>query len=149
MSMKFSQGFFTPKNPEKYAGRGSIRYRSSWELKFMNFLDENPAIKHWASESISIQYINPIVGKTKSYVPDFFIIYEDAQGNKKAEIVEIKPYKETTLENAGRSQKAQIQAVVNQAKWKAAVEFCNRQGLQFRVITEHDMFAGTKKKKSK
>jgi hypothetical protein len=147
--MKFSQGFFTPKNPEKYAGRGSIRYRSSWELKFMNFLDENPAIKHWASESISIQYINPIVGKTKSYVPDFFIIYEDAQGNKKAEIVEIKPYKETTLENAGRSQKAQIQAVVNQAKWKAAVEFCNRQGLQFRVITEHDMFAGTKKKKSK
>jgi len=147
MSMKFSQGFFTPKNPEKYAGRGSIRYRSSWELKFMNFLDDNPAIKHWASESISIQYINPLVGKTKSYVPDFFIVYEDALGNQKAEIVEIKPHKETSMEAAGRSQKAQIQAVVNQAKWKAATEFCNRQGLQFRVITEHDMFAGTKKKK--
>ena len=93
MSMKFSQGLFEPKHPEKYAGRGSIRYRSSWELKFMNFLDENPAIKHWASESISIPYKNPIVGKTKSYIPDFFIIYEDAQGNKKAEIVEIKPHK--------------------------------------------------------
>jgi len=147
MSMKFSQGLFEPKNPEKYAGKGSIRYRSSWELKFMNFLDENPAIKHWASESISIPYINPIVNKTKSYIPDFFIIYEDAQGNKKAEIVEIKPHKETTLENAGRSQKSQIQAVVNQAKWKAAVDFCSRQGIAFRVITEHDMFAGTKKKK--
>jgi hypothetical protein len=58
-------GKFKPKNPEKYAGRGSIRYRSSWELKFMNFLDENPSIKNWASESISIPYKNPIANKTK------------------------------------------------------------------------------------
>ena len=147
MSLKYSQGIFTPKNSEKYIGKGSIRYRSSWELKFMNFLDEHPSVKQWASESISIQYVNPVVNKTKSYVPDFFIIYEDVNGNRKGELVEIKPHKETTLEAAGRSQKNQIQAVVNQAKWKAAKEFCDRNGIGFRVVTEHDMFSNTKKKK--
>jgi hypothetical protein len=147
MSLKYSQGIFTPKNSEKYIGKGSIRYRSSWELKFMNFLDEHPSVKQWASESISIQYVNPVVNKTKSYVPDFFIIYEDVNGNRKGELVEIKPHKETTLEAAGRSQKNQIQAVVNQAKWKAAKEFCDRNGISFRVVTEHDMFSNTKKKR--
>ena len=145
--MKFSQGLFTPKNPEKYIGRGSIKYRSSWELKFMNFLDEHPSVKQWASEAISIKYENPVAKKTKSYVPDFFIIYENNEGIRRGELVEIKPHKETTLEAAGRSVKNQIQAVVNQAKWAAAAEFCKRNGLQFRVVTEHDMFTNTKKPK--
>ena len=145
--MKFSQGFFTPTHPEKYIGRGSIKYRSSWELRFMNFLDTHPSVKQWASESISIKYENPVAKKVKSYVPDFFIIYEDANGNRKGELVEIKPHKETTLEAAGRSTKNQIQAVVNQAKWQAAKEFCKRNGIGFRVITEHDMFTNTKKAK--
>jgi len=145
--MKFSQGLFTPTHPEKYIGRGSIKYRSSWELRFMNFLDTHPSVKQWASESISIKYENPVAKKVKSYVPDFFIIYEDANGNRKGELVEIKPHKETTLEAAGRSTKNQIQAAVNQAKWEAAREFCKRNGISFRVITEHDMFSNTKKKK--
>jgi hypothetical protein len=145
--MKFSQGFFTPTHPEKYIGKGSIKYRSSWELRFMNFLDTHPSVKQWASESISIKYENPVAKKVKSYVPDFFIIYEDASGNRKGELVEIKPHKETTLEAAGRSVKNQIQAVVNQAKWEAAKEFCKRNGINFRVVTEHDMFTNTKKAK--
>jgi hypothetical protein len=145
--MKFSQGFFTPTHPEKYIGKGNIKYRSSWELRFMNFLDTHPSVKQWASESISIKYENPIAQKVKSYVPDFFIIYEDASGNRKGELVEIKPHKETTLEAAGRSVKNQIQAVVNQAKWEAAKEFCKRNGISFRVVTEHDMFTNTKKAK--
>ena len=145
--MKFSQGFFTPTHPEKYIGKGSIKYRSSWELRFMNFLDTHPSVKQWASEAISIKYENTVAKKVKSYVPDFFIIYEDSNGNRKGELVEIKPHKETTLEAAGRSTKNQIQAVVNQAKWAAAAEFCKRNGLKFRVVTEHDMFTNTKKPK--
>jgi TnsA endonuclease N terminal len=144
--MKFNQGLFKPIHPEKYIGRGSIKYRSSWELRFMNFLDTHPSVKQWASESISIKYENPVAKKTKSYVPDFFIIYEDSSGNRKGELVEIKPHKETTLEAAGKNIKNQIQAVVNQAKWQAAREFCKRNGINFRVITEHDMFTNTKKR---
>lgn len=145
--MRFSQGIFTPLNPEKYAGRGTIRYRSSWELAFMTFCDTHPNIVNWASESISIPYHNPITGTTKSYVPDFLVFYQDANGRKKAELVEIKPSTETTMEAAGRNKKAQIQAVVNQAKWAAAVKWCRNQNITFRVITEHDIFAGTRKKK--
>ena len=145
--MKFSQGIFTPTNPEKYIGRGSIKYRSSWELRFMNFLDTHPSVKQWASEAISIKYENPVAKKVKSYVPDFLIIYEDSGGNRRGELIEIKPYKETTIEAAGRSVKNQIQAVVNQAKWAAAKIFCERNGLAFRVVTEHDMFTNTKRKK--
>ena len=147
MSMKFSQGIFIPKNPEKYVGKGSCRFRSSWENHMMSFLDSNPSILYWASESISIQYFNPIAKKTKSYVPDFFIVYVDAQGNKHAEVIEIKPFKETSLEAAGRSQKSQIQAVVNIEKWKAAEAFCKRQGLTFRILTEKELFYFGNKKK--
>lgn len=147
MSLKFSRGIFTPKNSQKYAGRGSIQYRSSWELAFMTFCDSHPSVLHWASESISIPYFNPVVNKKKSYVPDFFVVYQDAKGQRRAELVEIKPYKETTLEAAGRSTRSQIQAVVNNAKWQAAHAWCKEKNITFRVITEHDMFANTKKKR--
>ena len=139
MSLKYSQGIFTPKNSQKYIGRGSIRYRSSWELKFMNFLDEHPSVKQWASESISIKYQNPVAKKVKSYVPDFFIIYEDANGTRKGELVEIKPHKETTLEAAGRSQRNQIQAAVNQAKWESAQKYCKQMGWNFVILTEDEL----------
>jgi hypothetical protein len=147
MSLKYSQGIYEPVNVSKYAGRGSIRYRSSWELAFMTFCDNHPSVLHWASESISIPYHNPIEKKTKSYIPDFFVVYQDAHGKRRAELVEIKPHKETTLEAAGRSERNQIMAAVNMAKWQAAQAWCKQQGISFRVITEHDMFAGTKKKK--
>jgi hypothetical protein len=145
--MRYSQGVFTPKNLNKYAGRGTIKYRSSWELAFMNFCDNHPSIIHWASESISIPYYNPIKGRTTNYIPDFFVVYQDAKGNRRAELVEIKPSKETTLESAGRSAHNQLMAVTNQAKWAAANTWCKQNQINFRVITEHDMFSNTKKKK--
>jgi TnsA endonuclease N terminal len=145
--MKYSQGIYTPKNLQKYAGKGSIRYRSSWELAFMNFCDNHPSILHWASESISIPYFNPIKNKNVSYVPDFFVVYQDAKGQRRAELVEIKPSKETTMEAAGRSLNSQVQAAINQAKWAAAKRWCESQQISFRVITEHDMFNNTAKKK--
>jgi hypothetical protein len=145
--MRYSQGLFTPKNLHKYAGKGAIKYRSSWELAFMSFCDNHPSIIHWASESISIPYYNPVKGRTTNYIPDFFVVYQDAKGNRRAEIVEIKPSKETTLEAAGRSAHNQLMAVTNQAKWAAANSWCKQNQINFRVITEHDMFANTKKKK--
>ena len=51
---KWAQGLYQPKNPEKYAGKKTPRYRSSWEWAFMRFCDNNPSIMQWASESIQI-----------------------------------------------------------------------------------------------
>ena len=137
---KFANGKYQIQNPEKYVGNKTPTYRSGWEWTFMQFCDNNPNILQWASEAIHINYRNPFTGRPTIYVPDFLIIYNDANGQKHAEVIEVKPTKETTLEAAGRSPKAQAAAVLNMAKWEAARAWCKSQGLKFRVITENEIF---------
>ncbi len=141
---KFASGVYTPKNSNKYIGKGLPHYRSGWELKFMVFLDNHPGIKQWVSESIYIPYKCPFTGKSKNYIPDFLIIYETKDGTKKAEIVEIKPEKETGLKKINSQRNALIVAK-NQAKWAAAKAYCDSQGLNFRIITENQLFGNGKK----
>jgi hypothetical protein len=145
--LKYSQGIYEVKNPKKYIGKRRPRYRSSWELTFMEFCDNNPNIKLWASETIQISYFNPVSNKKTKYVPDFFVVYQDKSGAEKAELIEIKPSKETNLQKAGRSTRNQIMAVVNQAKWQAAESWCKNQGITFRVLTEHEIFHNGKAKR--
>lgn len=137
---KFAQGVYTPKNPEKYIGKGKINYRSGWEFTVMTFFDNNTSILQWASESIRIPYRHPFTNKTTIYVPDFFIMYQDKSGLKKAELIEVKPLKQTTLQEAGRSRSAQVAAIINKFKWEAASAWAKKMGIQFRVITERDIF---------
>ena len=137
---KYANGIFQPKNPEKYVGNKSPTYRSSWEFVFMQFCDNNPAVIQWASEAIRVNYRNPLTNKNTIYVPDFFMVYVDANGKQHAEVIEIKPTKETTIEAAGRSTRAQAAAIVNMAKWEAARAWCKQQGLKFRVVTEQEIF---------
>jgi TnsA endonuclease N terminal len=137
---KYAQGTFQIKNPEKYVGKKTPTYRSGWEHVFMTFCDNNPAILQWASEAIHINYQNPLTGRNTIYVPDFFIVYADKAGQTHAEVIEVKPTKETTLEAAGKSPRAQAAAIVNAAKWQAANAWCKNQGLRFRVVTENEIF---------
>ena len=108
---KFQQGVFVPKNPDKYIGKHAPRYRSGWELTFMRMCDSHPGILGWASESHRIPYLNPLTGKATTYVPDFFIVYNDKNGKKHAELIEVKPSKQI-MGNA-RSKNDQMAAVVN------------------------------------
>lgn len=136
---KFANGFYTVKNPTKYVGKNTPKYRSGWEHAFMRFCDTNDNIIQWASESISIPYRNPITGKQSIYVPDFLIMYRDKNNQVKAELIEIKPKKQSVIES---KQSARDRAVVavNYAKWDQAVKWCKRNGLAFRVVTEDDIF---------
>ena len=136
---KYSQGFFTPKNPEKYIGKNKPKFRSSWEMVFMTFLDQNINISQWASESISIPYRHPLTGKISNYIPDFVVVYKNKNGKQLAEVVEIKPRSQSILIEA-KSNRDQMAVIVNTAKWNAAQIFCKRAGMKFRVITEHDIF---------
>ena len=142
---KYAQGKFRPKFPEKYIGKKMPTYRSSWELNCMRFFDNNPAIIAWASEAIFVPYQDPLTGQNKIYVPDFMIVYIDKNGQKHAEIVEVKPMKEVTLERAGRSARDRAMVVRNHAIWQACGAYCKAQGLHFRIITENDLFHGTKR----
>jgi len=137
---KYANGKFQMRNPEKYVGNKTPTYRSSWEFVFMQFCDNNPAILQWASEAIHVNYRNPLTNKNTIYVPDFLIVYVDKTGSKHAEVIEVKPTKETSLTEAGRSPRAQAAAIVNMAKWEAARAWCKQQGLTFRVVTEQEIF---------
>jgi hypothetical protein len=142
---KYAQGQFQIKNPEKYVGLKTPTYRSSWEFVFMQFCDNNPNIVQWASEAIRVNYRNPLTGKNTIYVPDFLIVYVDAAGKQHAEVIEVKPTKETSLQEAGKSPRAQAAAIINLAKWEAARAWCRSQGLTFRVVTEQEIFHQGKK----
>lgn len=142
-----ARGKFVPKNPEKYQGMGDPTYRSSWELTFMMFCDNNPAVEHWASESVKIPYRDPLTGKNTVYVPDFLIVYLDRNQKKHAELIEIKPNNQATLEAVGKNKLNQAQYIRNLAKWEAAQAWCKKYGIQFRVISERDIFHNGSKKR--
>jgi hypothetical protein len=136
---KFAQGVYKVLNPTKYVGTRPPRYRSSWEWHFMKFCDDNDHILQWASESVSIPYRHPITGKQTIYVPDFLITYQGSNGQTIGELVEIKPRKQSVIEDK-QSQRDRMAVAINYAKWSAAEKWARRQGLTFRIITEDQIF---------
>lgn len=141
---KYAQGKYQIKNLEKYVGKSAPTYRSSWEFTFCAFCDNNPAVLSWASEAIKIPYRNPVSGKQTVYVPDFLIVYQDKNERKHTELIEIKPSKEATMENA-KSYRDKLMVAVNMAKWAAADNFARANNMRFRVVTEYDIFKNVKR----
>ena len=137
---KYANGFYQLINPEKYVGKKLPHYRSSWEHTVMRMCDANPSILQWANEAIHVNYRNPFTGKNTIYVPDFFVTFVDAGGKTHGEIWEIKPAKETSLQEAGNSKRAQAAAILNMSKWQACQAYCKANGLGFRILTERDLF---------
>ena len=133
-------GYYKPIHPQKYRGNPTnIVYRSLWERKFMVFCDNNPSILQWGSEEIIIPYISPVDGKRHRYFPDFYVKIEGRRY-----LVEVKPLKQTKEpKTQKRMTKRYINEVVtwsvNQAKWKAASEFCKDQNWEFMLITEKEL----------
>jgi hypothetical protein len=145
---KFAQGPFVVKNAHKYVGRGVPRYRSSWEWAFMQFCDNNENVLQWASEPIRIPYQNPLTGKATTYVPDFIVTYRGPNNTMIAELIEIKPSKQSQLTEKMNPRDRAIVAV-NHFKWEAAQRWCKANGLRFRVITEDQIFHQGGKKRGK
>lgn len=139
------KGIFKPSFPEKYIGDyKNIIYRSLWELKFMNYCDRNENIIKWSSEEVHIPYISPIDNRIHRYYPDFFIKYKDVDGAIKESLIEIKPKRQVKEPKIGKkiTQKQLYEVkeyAKNQAKWKAAEEFCLDRRWQFRILTEDNL----------
>ena len=135
-------GKFKPKNYKKYKGDPTkIVYRSLWERRFMVYCDNNDKIIEWGSEELIIPYRSPLDKKVHRYFPDFYIKYLNKEGNVVREIIEVKPKKQLRPPKTPKRQtKRYLQEcatfMVNQAKWKAAEEYCSDRKMKFRYLTE-------------
>ena len=144
---RYKQGYFKPRNPEKYVGDiDNIVYRSGWELKTNMFLDGNPNILKWGSEPFPIPYMKPTTKKIHRYYVDYYVEYKKPNNEIVKELWEVKPNKETKSprQSKNKTQKTkvyeQLTYEINKAKWKAAKAFCNKHNLGFRIITEKQLF---------
>lgn len=140
--MKTYKGKFSPKNPKKYKGDPTnIVYRSLWELRVMKYLDSNNNILEWGSEELSIPYLCPTDNRWHRYFPDFIVKAKKADGTIQTMILEVKPKAQTKEPKIqSKRTKRYLTEVMtwgkNQAKWKAATEYCLDRKWIFRLITE-------------
>ena len=139
------KGKYYPSYPRKYKGDPTnIIYRSLWERKFMVYCDKNDRILECGSEEIALPYRSPIDNKVHRYFPDFYIKVQENTGNIKRYLIEVKPHKQTQKPKKPKRQtKNYLREVYeyakNQAKWKAADEFCKDRLWEFKVMTENEL----------
>jgi TnsA endonuclease N terminal len=139
------KGRFKPKNPSKYKGNPTdIVYRSRWELKLMMYLDDHKDVIEWSSEEFFIPYKSPVDGRWHRYFPDFFVKKINKSGVVESAIIEVKPASQTKppplQSKPTRRYITEVMTYgVNQAKWKAATEYCADRNWTFHVFTEKEL----------
>ena len=140
-----NKGKYYPSFPTKYKGDPTnIIYRSLWERKFMVYCDKNTKILEWGSEEIALPYISPHDSRVHRYFPDFYIKVQENTGRIKRYLIEVKPLKQTTKPKKPKRQtkgyiREAFEYARNQAKWKAAREYCADRMWEFKVITEKEL----------
>ena len=139
------RGKYYPSFPKKYKGDPTnIIYRSLWERKFMVYCDKNTKILEWGSEEIALPYISPHDSRVHRYFPDFYIKVQENTGKIKRYLIEVKPLKQPTKPKRPKRQtkgyiREAFEYARNQAKWKAAREYCADRMWEFKVITEKEL----------
>ena len=110
----------------------------------MVYCDLNENILEWGSEEIVIPYRSPLDSRVHRYFPDFYIKVREKNGNVQRSIIEIKPKRQCKEPKVQKEKtKKYIYEVTeyakNQAKWKAAEDYCEDRKWQFKVLTEDDL----------
>jgi len=111
----------------------------------MLIFDDNPNVIRWASEEVCIPYMSPVDRKRHRYYPDFLVEIKNKKGEIETLLVEVKPYKQTQLpKKPKRVTKTFINEAkrysINQAKWDAAREVCEKKGWEFKIMTEREIY---------
>jgi hypothetical protein len=115
---RYKQGIF------KSSKAGTCKYRSSWELAYMQWLDTNKTVISYSYEKTVIPYVsNKRTGRLRKYLPDFLVYYND-----RIELVEIKP-------------KVKLKQVKVKKKLEAAKVWCLNNKIKFVIVTETELKA--------
>lgn len=144
--MGWKQGYYVPTNPQKFVGildKIGVVYRSSLELKFMKMLDLNIDVLKWTYEhhQMAIPYYDPIMGKNRTYNPDFWMEAKTSKGIQ-IFLIEVKPESETVYPDRNRFKTTEAykrQLTINalvEIKRRAASEFCKKKGWKYLFVTE-------------
>ena len=84
-------------------------------------------------------YFNVLTGKQSFYTPDFYVELLDNNKQIQKYLIEIKPRKEAALESTSNGYD-KLMVAKNVKKWQAAIEFCKKRGITFKVLTENELF---------
>jgi len=143
------------KNPEKFIkpkdsymksyneSTNQVLAKSNLELKAFMYFDNSESTTKWSLEPFAIKYISPKDNKVHRYYPDCFVEMKSTKF-----LVEIKSSNETeypkkpkkvTTKSKRNYNKALQTFAINQAKWKAAKEFCDMNKLRFIIVTEKQL----------
>ena len=138
---KSYRGLYRPTNPKKYVGNTKqIVYRSLLERRFMRYCDLNQDILYWASEELPVRYYNPLDKKYHRYFPDFVV----KTVNNDKYMIEIKPSRQAVKPKPPKKKtksymRESFEYIKNQAKFKAAEEYCKDRRYGFRILTEEQL----------
>ena len=135
---------YKPNHPKKYNGDyRNIICRSSWERKFCSWCDLNENVFEWGREEFWSPYRAPD-GRVRRYFPDFIMKVKEQDGKIKTYVIEVKPKKQTLKpkprKKVTKSYLYECKTYeVNQAKWKAAKEWCADRKVEFKIVTEKEL----------
>ena len=133
---RYQQGWINPQSCKKlFESQKTIPiiYRSSLEKKYMEWCERNPDVIRWGCECVKIRYYNDWDSKYHTYNLDFVMI--DKNNNKY--LIEIKPLNQTKRPLGEFQRNYQWkQYITNTCKWRAAIDFCDKNGLIFKIITD-------------
>ena len=108
------------------------------------YCDAHKDVVWWQSEEVIVPYRSPIDGKIHRYFPDVVLKKADGQ----VLMIEIKPKyqcsppkrQDNSFTKRGKPTKRFLNEVktwgINEAKWKAAKEYCADRGWAFRIFHE-------------
>ncbi len=140
--MNYHQGFYTPENPEKYRGDvNDIVYRSGLEKRFFKLLDQESNVVWWSSEEMFVPYKSPVDDPSKNKVRRYFVDVTFGTSNGETFMAEIKPKSQVKppRKNSKNFIKESITYAVNDAKWKAAMAYCEKKNMKFLILTEENL----------
>ena len=110
----------------------------------MKYCDERASVIEWGSEEVVIPYRSPLDNRIHKYFVDFYVKIKESNGTISNYLIEIKPSKQTVPPvKPKRQTKSYIYEVTeyvkNQAKWRAAKEFCDDKMWKFKILTESEL----------
>lgn len=133
---RFKQGYINPTSCKKLfpsQKNTPIIYRSSYEKRFIEYLESNKNVEYWGSECTPIEYVDAFDNTKHTYYPDYIALI-----NGVYYLFEVKPHNQciTPDKTLPKDSYAWRTYIKNVSKWKATQTLCESRGMKFQIITE-------------